>query len=157
MAPPITWGALRPASWPADRAGDIFIVRNTRAQSRWNGTAWEIITAPLPHTTAQTRADVLPIFPSIGLKDQILARTVSADPHAVDWVDPGPGLIWQDDFTSLSTWVCNHALRNKFVSVLAIKDDGTIMVPDIDYANADPNIISLKFEEAVSGTAIIRR
>jgi hypothetical protein len=143
----IVWGFMRPASMP--NAGDIFIVRATRNQSRWNGTAWEEITP-----AKETRGDVMP---SDGTTDQVLVRTAFNDAFAVKWDEPGPGLIWEADFTNVDTWVCTHNLRNKFVSILAVKDDGTVMIPDIDYENADDSFVSLRFEEAVSGTAIIRR
>jgi len=143
----ITWGMVRPGSLP--NAGDIFIRRSDGAQSRWTGAAWEVITPAV-----ETRGDSMP---SGGLQDQILVRGLGTNPFAVGWADPGPGLIWENDFTNLDEWTCDHGLRNRYVAVLVIKTDGTLMVPEIDYANATDNLIVLKFVEPVSGTAIIRR
>jgi hypothetical protein len=86
-------------------------------------------------------------------------------PDATQWAAIGKNLIhavhesrgWEGDFTNIDTWTCPHALDNKYVSVLAIKSDGTIMIPDIDYAAATTSSIVLHFTENVTGHAIIRR
>jgi len=62
---------------------------------------------------------------------------------------------WTDDFTNTDTWTCAHNLHSQFVSVRAVKSDGTVMVPEIDYTNADN--CTLHFAENVTGIAIIRR
>jgi hypothetical protein len=62
---------------------------------------------------------------------------------------------WTDDFTNSNAWTCAHNLHSQFVSVRAVKSDGTIMVPEIDYTDADNCV--LHFAGNVSGSAIIRR
>jgi hypothetical protein len=62
---------------------------------------------------------------------------------------------WTDDFTNSNAWTCAHNLHSQFVSVRAVKSDGTIMVPEIDYTNADSCV--LHFAGLVTGTAVIRR
>lgn len=147
----IHYGALMPPSVGV-AVGDIFI-------STMNGNQQRATSLGPPITWVQlqpneTRGDVLP---RAGNLDQVLVRGNSFRPFDVEWAEPGPGLIWEEDFNNSDTWTCGHNLRNRFVSVLAVNTNGTLMIPDIDYENATENLIVLRFHEDVSGTVIIRR
>ena len=139
------WGGFSPPG--AAVIGDIWI-RTNGNQERLTGAGWVQL------QPGETRGDVVPLSGTI---DQVLVKANSANHFSMKWEDPGPGLIWEDDFTNQDTWPCFHGLRNKFVSVLVVKTDGTVMIPEIDYAGATINDITLRFAENVSGTVIIRR
>lgn len=132
--------------------GDVFV-------SQMNGNQQRAISLGppvqwVPMQPGETRGDILPRG---GNEDQVLVRGNGFNPFASTWAEPGPGLIWEQEFVDSDTWTCGHNLRSRFVSVLTVNTDGVLMIPDIDYENATDNVIILRFSEDVSGTVVIRR
>jgi hypothetical protein len=92
---------------------------------------------------------------------RVVGDDATVDQAAFDSI--GANLIhavagWSHEFTTASdSWVCTHDLHSKYVEVRAVKSDGTVMIPDIDYAGATDDEITLHFVDDVAGTVTIRR
>lgn len=145
----VHWG-VSTGSVASAAVGDVFV-------SRLNGTQQRCTAAGPPPTwvtmqPSETRGDIIPTGGAIA---EHLAKKTDNNPYDTEWVEAAEGMVWDEHFTNQQSWTCLHNLRFEFVSVTAIKDDGTIMIPDIAFSTDLACVLT--FVEPVSGTAIIRR
>jgi len=149
--------------------GDVYVQGGAGLQLRRVGGAWVQIPA------GENRADVFAI--SGGANDRV--TKFGGQPFRAVWRSSAEGVIQMWNQTTAETvWNIQHNLTARMVDVkviapgysVTVTDQGRIpqpgvmiplappqdiLVPEIDYVGA--NNVVLTFQEAVAGTAIVRR